>query len=219
MDFDPLERPKWYLLKKPKMVTNSYELKYYENFRTTQLISGTIGTFISMCNPARGSGENQRIGNRILAKDILLTTVFRTTNEAIATPSDGMIRAIIFIDFQSNGTTPAIGDLLETGLGLMNAIYNLDNVPTRFQILDDRIVQIKQGNVVFGGGVPVYSNSIGVNVVETRLESTGSIVQYNDSGSGTTSNIKSGNIWFMYLNDALTNVSMQPAWRIHYEDL
>lgn len=100
-----------------------------------------IGSF----NIVQGTGDGNRTGNFVQIDKIWLRFA---CNIPTGTPSS-LYRVVVFQDKQTNGATPAVTDLIETGTGGMLAGYNDDNVNkvggTRFNILRDELFTINSG--------------------------------------------------------------------------
>lgn len=194
------------------------ELKFWSDFRNATNLTAFTALFDMLPEVERGTAENQRIGNQISVNWIFVGWTINTRNEAIASPSDGVVRHMIFVDYQSNGTAPLLPEIIDTTIGYLTGPYNRDYVPRRYQILHDEIITVKTGNVTYGGGVPVYSNGLGYKSDKVCLLGGPVDVRYNSGNSPTTaSDVNTGNIWNMFLSE-VANVRVQPTFRIHYLD-
>lgn len=193
------------------------ELKFYQDYRNPTNLTAATALFDMLPEVVRGTAENQRIGNKISVPWIFVSWIANTINQAVAAPSDGLIRFIVFCDHQSNATAPLLAELIDTTIGFTTGPYNRDYVPQRFQILHDEIISIKTGNVTYGGA-GVYSNGLGYKADQLCLFGGPIDIRFNDSGGAATSaDVISGNIWTMFLSE-VANVRVQPSYRIHYSD-
>jgi len=179
MLLDVPNRPQWrrMTLESENLVD---ELKFYSDFRSATNLTAFTELTNMLPEIARGTQENQRIGNLISVNWINLSYIINTRNEAIAAPSDGLVRVMIVVDHQSNATTPTFAQIVDTSIGFTNGPYNRDNVPQRFEILHDEVVHIRTGNVTYGGGVPVYSNGLGYKDGSITLIGGPINVRFND---------------------------------------
>lgn len=193
------------------------ELKFFNDFQAPNLLTAFVPRTYMLPALTRGTAENQRVGNQVSVNWIWFSWIINTTNEAIASPSDGIVRIMLFIDHQSNGTTPTVGQLIDTTIGYVCGPYNMDNVPNRFQLLYDEVVKIPTGNVTWGGVTPAYSNGLGYEHDTCAFMGGPTPVRFNDLTSGNPANVITGNIWLWFLTEK-ANVRVQPAWRVHYMD-
>lgn len=167
----------------------------------------------------RGTAENQRIGNLVSIPWLRVAWVANTRDQAIASPSDGLIRFLIVVDHQSNGTTPLFSQIIDTTVGYLVGPYNRDNVPHRFEILHDEIIKVKTGNVTYGGSGPAYSNGLGYKAGSVTMMGGPINVRFNDDGgAATASDVISGNIWSIFLSEQ-SNVRVQLNHRVHFNDM
>jgi len=217
MLLDVPNRPQWrrMTLESENLVD---ELKFYSDFRSATNLTAFTELTNMLPEIARGTQENQRIGNLISVNWINLSYIINTRNEAIAAPSDGLVRVMIVVDHQSNATTPTFAQIVDTSIGFTNGPYNRDNVPQRFEILHDEVVHIRTGNVTYGGGVPVYSNGLGYKDGSITLIGGPINVRFNDDGgAATAADVISGNIWSIFMSEN-ANVRVALNHRVHYLD-
>lgn len=193
------------------------ELKFYQDFRNATNLTAFTELMNMLPEVQRGTAENQRIGNVISIPWIFLSWIINTRNEAVAAPSDGLVRVMILCDYQSNGTTPTLGTIIDTTIGYTTGPYNRDYVPQRYQILHDEIVSVKTGTNTYGGA-GVYANGLGYKAGEVCLLGGPIHVRYNDDGgAATASDVNTGNIWSLFLSE-VANVRVQLCHRVHYMD-
>lgn len=194
------------------------ELKFYSDYRNATNLTAFVSLDNMLPEIQRGTAENQRIGNKISIPWISLSYVINTRDQAIAAPSDGLVRMIIVADHQSNGTTPLFSQIVDTTIGYLSGPYNRDNVPQRFQILHDEILHVKTGAVTYNPTTLVYSNGLGYKAGEVVLCGGPIDVHFNDDGgAATASDVISGNIFSMFLSET-ANVRVALNHRVHYSD-
>jgi len=211
------ERPNW---RRMTRISEDIvdELKFYGDYRSPTNLTAGAGLFNMLPEIQRGTAESNRIGNLISVNWIDVGWVANTRNEAIAAPSDGLIRFLIIADYQANGTTPIFSQIVDTTIGYLEGPYNRDYVPHRFQILHDEVIRIPTGNVTYGGAVPVYSNGLGYKSDSVTLLGGPINVRFNDDGgSATATDIITGNIWTCFMSEQ-ANVRVALNHRIHYLD-
>ena len=199
--------------------SNEYEhgLKYSEmKFQDINTTLGTSpsGNFVLLNGIQTGTTESRRIGNFIDMNFIASRWFVSGSNKAIASPDDDLVRVLIFIDHQCNGTTPVIGDIIQSGGGNITGHYNDTNVPARFQILHDETVVLHNTIGIWGGSVAVYSNGIPRKFGEIILEGSQG-VRYRNTG-GTISSIGSGALWQCFVSTGITTFSV--TTRLRYDD-
>lgn len=100
---------------------------------------------IQSFNIIQGTGDGNRTGNFIQIDKVTLR--FSCTLPT-GTPTS-LYRVVVFADRQTNGATPAVTDVIETGTGGIAAGYNDDNVTAvgggRFRILRDLWFSLSSG--------------------------------------------------------------------------
>lgn len=130
------------------------EKKFFDDVVTNQTPS-TAAQIDSVVTMGGGSDESLRIGNQCQ----FVSTGYHFTGNLIAADTTGnSVRVILFIDRQSNAATATATAILQTDA--FDAYYNMDNVD-RFEILDDRIIDLPAFAGVAGTVVP---QTVNVNV-------------------------------------------------------
>lgn len=122
---------------------------------------------------AQGADQNQRNGNSLLAKSIMV----RGTLKAQV---DQNVRICIFLDRQGDGTAPTVANLLETG-NAVNAVFSELNHSngSRFKILYNKIFTMIAGTNTERRVVNIYKK---LNH-HIKYKGTGSAI--GDTVSGT----------------------------------
>jgi len=189
--------------------------KVYSDYRNPTNLTAYVALFNLITEIEQGTNEDQRISNSITVPWLSINSIFNTRNEATSAPSDGLVRHIVFVDWQSNGTSPTLGELLDTTTGYTNGNYNMDYVPNRFGILYDDIIQIPTGSNTWNGAT--FSNGLGYKSKMIALEGTEPIrLRYTGTGDNP-SDIAEGAIWNMYLSQT-ANIRVGLAHRCHFVD-
>jgi len=152
---------------------------------------GTAGTVNSVILPAitQGDSDATREGNIIRVKRLL----FRVhCNDSTA---GGHVRIILFVDHQSNGTTPAVTDVLASANWV--SLYNTSNVVgvggKRFKILSDKTDDITLQIAATASFAPVYTRAYAMNMPVTYI-----------GNAGSAADVGSNNIWFIAIASQAT---------------
>lgn len=215
MLLDVPDRPRWrHMTYESEDIVD--ELKFFQDYRNPTVLTAGVGLFNMLPKIATGSGENQRLGNTISIEWIDVSWIANTTNEAIASPRDGLIRFLIFCDHQANGTTPVYGQIVDTNIGFTSGPYNRDYVPQQFEILHDEVIRIPTGEAVYNATTAVYSNKLGYKAGHVSLLGGPIKVLFNGTGS-TAAAVNTGNIWCCFQSE-IANVRVQLDHRVHYRD-
>jgi len=176
---------------------------------------------LSINEVKQGTGESERIGRNILIKKVMFKGTIHlnsNTQPSNATPqaAHDVLRVLVFIDKQSNGSSPGVEDILEGTVAnplnhSVNSFRNLAN-SKRFRILyDKRIV--------------MNANFATVNSAD-QIISQRKITQFNwylnvnipiefDGVDGITSEIKSNNIGVLLIT-ADSRITFDGIYRIRY---
>lgn len=134
---------------------------------------------------AQGDDDFSRDGNRILLKSININSHFQQSGLATST----VVRLLLFIDTQSNGTTPVTSDILQSSSIQSN--YNHDNVGFRYKILADKTINLSSGTAV-------------QKMIQTYRK-----LNFHTQYDGTTAvigNIVDNALWLGYISDQPVNV-------------
>lgn len=151
----------------------------------------TAGTFYLLNGTTQGDGINQREGRQIYVQSVQCN--FRAEWNSAAATSPATYRVILFMDKQSNGAAPAVGDLLDTSTALAcDALRNLNN-RKRFKILLDRRYAMSPTGA---------SNSAIVDSFYLKKFIT---TQYNAGTAGTVADISSNSIYLLATSDEAVN--------------
>lgn len=143
--------------------------------------SGGGGTIYQLDGIPSGLGDQQRQGNKVFIQNINVKIISFLTNQTAASISGDVLRLILFKDNQSNGSSPTVGQVLQTASILSH--YNWDN-QLRFEILEDIIQAIN----------PLTQNAaLGSSLVFQDLELDVDLNDYQIY-QGTTSLVITGQI-------------------------
>lgn len=210
---------------RPRQFTNFHmwncvEKKYVDS-ETTAATTATSGKFYSLiaqppaadvtatypvsCRIPQGNTAETRIGQKIFLHD---THIRCTMDNSNASTACGFVRVIIFIDKQSNGTLPELGEILDGG-DFINAFRNLDNTK-RFVFLKDKVYSV--GNT---GGTS--SNALG-GCVKWRFNKQWKVpLRVNYTGANTdgeSDGVQDNNVWMLVIgSDALVTYNVSTRTR------
>jgi len=180
----------------------------------------STGVFQLLNGIAVGTGINQRIGKKVKCDSIYirgrisLDVMQNAAAVSTTTAPAQQVRMILFWDSQSNGTTPAVTDLLKAADP--SAQLNLDN-RDRFKILKDK---------VFAFGVGNFFSSVGYSGVGPVIANIKVFKKLNlDTFYGTTganaADVQTGGLWLFFLGDFTAGTSDSIAeltTRLRYTD-
>lgn len=128
------------------------EKKFNDTFvSTTPAPGGTINS--TMLVIPQGTGEQERIGNKIVVTQIHMRGVFRyqnTTSTDYAASGALNLRLLLVLDKQANGVIPNAGDILFSISSGPTFAFNRISNKDRFVVLKD-IRKTLVGNYTIGG--------------------------------------------------------------------
>lgn len=165
-----------------------------------------LGSF----NIIQGTGDGNRTGNFVQLDYVVLRFLLTIP---VGTPTSAY-RIIIFSDRQTNGATPAVTDVIETGTGGIAAGYNDDNVVTvggaRFRILRDQWFTICSG-------LGAADASSGTTQKAFTIKLKGPFKVHYDTTTGAIADIVSGEI-FVLTAASGTSALVQVQAQIQFVD-
>jgi hypothetical protein len=149
----------------------------------------------------QGPQRNQRIGDVIFIKKIRVAWTSQLSQSATIN-TDNSYRFMIIQDKQSRGAVFQIGDLLtSTGGGApVVSDFNVDEVPSRFRILYDKIYTIRSGS----SGVATQANSSNSRVVKLSYKVPLKTDYVTNSTSTGVTAIDEGAIYAIWVCGGLT---------------
>ena len=190
-------------------IPNSFEKKFKATnvSNTADVSAGTV--FSSLNLVAQGTGENNRIGNKMTVRNVNIYGLANMDDQGTGAFGSGNLRVILFIDKQCNGASAAVLDILETAT--LTSFRNMDQLD-RFTILKDKVfpVPCRAANALHTDtGNRYWKMSKKCNVD----------IQYS-STTGVITEVKSNNIGLLYISDnAAVNAGNPANVRIKYTDL
>lgn len=141
---------------------------------------------------SQGTSTTSRVGNQLYNVKLNI----RGHVVLAATQAGDLFRYIIFKDKQTDGSAPAVLDILETAN--VDANYNLDKVGSRFVILADRYVPIQQA-----------AATVTTPYVPFALYKKLNFVTYYTGNAGTVSDISTNGLFVLTISQGgLVGVNM-----------
>jgi len=164
-------------------------------------ISSTGGTFSTTAytlNPlnliVQGVTGNTRTGRQVRLESLRLSFNFQNQTAV----SEDLIRVMVVYDKETRGTSPGSGDILQVntfGLAQLNSSWNFDNVPTRFQILVDKVMSLTPT-------VSTSSTNAAWNSPDNHLlvnVKIGRQTHFYNTSAGTVADIDSGGLFLILM--------------------
>jgi len=191
-----------------RSLPGSAEKKYLDT-TITNSADVTSGTVLSSLNLVpQGTTDVTRIGNKITATNINIHGI-ATLDSSLTAPTAANFRVIVFIDYQANGATAAVTDILKTAS--IVSFRNMDQVD-RFKILEDFVIRLTPG--VIGS---IASDNCNMRWAVNKKVN---IPIHFSSTTGAITELKSNNIGLLFIADsALVNVTTLGIARVKYIDL
>jgi len=198
---------------------NNVESKVFDVDTATYAVN-TTGSFTLLNSPIQGTDMLNRIGRKIVVTSVYVRgrVQLDATGTLVANVSGSQLaRMILFIDYQPNGNTPALTDVLKEA----NAMSQLKmNNRDRFKVIADK-------NYVFDGFVRVdtatqalaaFNRSIAFvkKYKKLALETI-----YNNGNAGTIADMNSGALYMLWVGDKAVGATDANAFistRIRFKD-
>ncbi len=172
---------------------------------TTITAAGVILEVIP--NIATGTGESGRVGRYIHIKNWMARAAVRLPSQSTAAATSDVVRLILFVDTQTNGTLPLVTDLLESAN--WQSFNNLAN-RTRFRVLSDMTWAM---NSQTGAG-DTTNQHFGASTVHFNLPKTMNLAMEYDGVTGATAERKSNNLyWLLISRDGVCNLTFRARLR------
>lgn len=159
-------------------------------------IGSTSGTLVNLTNIAQGTGDNNRVGNSILVKKVLISKVLR-----LASNQSAAACAIRVMLVRARGAALSTGD--------MPSYYSAADLDKMY-VLEDKFVNV--GNTIFTN-LNYYAGGPGKRVNITKRFKSGLKVHYDD-----TSNTPSSNGLFLYMIAETADAEQAGYETCYYQD-
>ena len=180
-------------------------------FLDTSFAQATVPTAGLISYPSvnfvpQGAGESERVGRKVVLRNLLLRYVVVLNNTTTAGSTEDVVRTIVFLDKQCNGQAATVTDILATANHL--SFNNLAN-KGRFSILCDQSTDINSNGAIaagFGEKVETRSKYLRLNHPIEFSGATGAITE-----------IRSNNIGILIISKG-ANSLWNATVRIRYSD-
>ncbi len=170
------------------------ELKFHDLALTDAVIAANGSILSASVNViAQGTGESQRIGRKCNIESISWRFAIDISAGASPTASDDIVRVILYLDKQCNGSQPGVTEILN--LDDVQSFRNLEN-KNRFRFLMDRTYAM---NANAGGGDGTTVDSFAKTITGKFHKRINIPIEYN-STVGSLTEIRSNNIGVMLLS-------------------
>jgi hypothetical protein len=174
------------------IVRASHEPKNLDESNSSAM-STASGTLVLLNAITQGVTGNTRTGRQVQLEHLRLNMLFYS-NTAI---DQDAYRIIVFIDKESRGAAPVVGDLLtNTTVGVSGAVlssHNFDNVPSRFKILADEMI-VNQPTVSISATNAAWNQPYQHRLYHIKLKT---VVHYYNTSAGTVADIDSNALFFL----------------------
>jgi len=177
----------------------------------------------AICQPTVGNGFDQRIGRRIIVKQIQINGQLRQTDGTVVSPS--MCRLLVVIDMQANGTGRAlIQDIIGLGVATPGAanvhsqsFMNLNN-RSRFKIIADiKMTPMATTNVVGGPATGTPLAMSGTNMVNI-FKKVNFPITFNAGTNSDDTTVSTGAILIAAIGQTATNWEWALTTRVRFID-
>jgi len=181
---------------------------------TTGANNSTGAIFLTI---AQGSGENQRVGNKICVTNFNFKGVLQVNSRATTTGC--RVRYMFVWDMQANGAVFTAANLLNVDAGatanaqstmLVNAFRELDEV-ARFKVIKDK--------TVFLNPVATNAGTIATHEIPLKCSWKGEQVVHYSGANGTIGELRSANLALLiFADEADTAASYSGVGRVKFTD-
>lgn len=156
---------------------------------------GTTNAKGTLCEIPQGTSANQREGRQVIVTGIVVRANIRATNQMSNTlqETDLVVRLMLLLDRQCNGSAPSMDELLQDKNDNVNAFINLNNAQ-RFVILQDKYITFNAtGNNRLSNGSSLASEPYLPHKQISMVHKCNIPIQYA-SVNGTVNEIRANNI-------------------------
>lgn len=169
-----------------------YDIPYKNLFDVTN-----VGDITLLFAPKLGTDDNQRIGRKTLMKSVFMkwsmAIKLAHTAGAVGTTSCLNGRIIIFMDYQPNGATPTVADVLT--LPIPTAQLNMDN-RNRFRVLHTETYFFDPYTQLASNASPAWNRTFTGGDIYIELDEE---TIFNSGSAGDITDINSGALYCMFI--------------------
>lgn len=185
-----------------RAVADYPEKKHYPTYQNSPfagVVNYDVGAFQSLTTMAQGTTAITRVGDSI--RPLSLTMRWRATANNDATgfvATDGgqcSVRYIVYVDKDQLGPVVVVGDILalQPGVSDFLAPYRLDNVPSRFTILYDKMIDLPGKGYAAASASNTVTHYAKIKNLPNKIYYNGALAGHNEIGSLITSNRSNAN--------------------------
>ncbi len=167
------------------------EMKFLDTDYVIGALTGT-NQLNTINTVVQGTGETERIGRRITVHRIEMKYNLTLLEQADGAQANDIVRMIVYLDRQTNGTSAVITDILESNN--FQSFRNLANVG-RFKIIVDKTVQMNTYAGAGNGTTDQFSSMTRFKKWSIKVKIP---IEYN-STTGTLPEVRSNNIGIFML--------------------
>lgn len=165
----------------------------------------------SLHHVAAGTGEQNRVGRKISLRKIHIRGTYVLTPATDQTKCSAIVRTIVYLDKQCNGSAATVTDILESAA--WHSFNNLAN-KSRFRILLDRKTKVRSEAGAYDGTDDQYG--INQNMYEWHIN-VNLPIEFN-STTGAIGEIRSNNVGLLMITNGSARVTTDYKWRVRFFD-
>ena len=161
-------------------------------------------------NMIQGTQITNRLGNAVMFRSLALSYELKMAQSTL--DNTNIVRVMLFIDHQSNGTTPVPALFLETVDDVLSP-YKQGNLQ-RYTYLYDQLFYLNAPGLAWNGTTEVSSQMSVKFAFQKNLQ----LKVHYTGNLGTAADISRNNVWFyVFKHNALT-VNCQGVLRVRFTD-
>ncbi len=162
---------------------------------------------------AQGLTASTRTGMRFTAKSVQLSLTV-SVSQFVGTSNSVIIRAMLFVDSQSNGAVPVIADLL-SATDDVNALKNPQHAH-RFRMLMDRKYVLNAPSIAWNGAAEVSQQFHSKISLYKKLN----VPIYYEAAASTITGVTQNNLILFIFSDTITPAGfLNGCARVRYYDI
>jgi len=199
----------------------SVEMKFFDKVQglTGDLSAGTVIANGLVAGITQGTGEQDRIGRKIILKSVYIRGHFYMDPlYQVTSPPPQMVRIMLIEDRQCNGANATQGELFEALPGathLLNSMNNLAN-KNRFKTHMDKVVTLNYDTTYINNAETHYYAQAKYRTFKL-YKKMNLPIEFSGTGVSTIANIQSNNlfIWIQTASSA-TNITFDSVSRVRF---
>ncbi len=197
----------------PRAIGGQQELKFVDSATDLNPLTTAGTVMISSLNLViQGTGEQQRIGRRIVIKKIQFRFTVKHQSDVLAATSSTS-RIMLILDKAANGAVATVSDVLQTA----SNVYSFNNLSNknRFVTLMDKYVDLKSEAAAWDG----TNDKFGRSQRTIKFFKKGLDIPIETSGTGTPTiaNIMSNNLLLLQICDQASTCEITGLVRLRYD--